>query len=177
MASSERAASTDPLTGLANRRTLEKLVEKLRHQSQLFAVVILDIDHFKKINDTHGHDVGDRAIKAVSELLKSCMRKEDLACRFGGEEFVFILPGFGAQESVDVYTRIRRDLPGALQRAALPAFTISAGIADHSSGMNFEAILSQADQALYRAKHSGRDRAVLAGEVSDLRTCDAIGAH
>jgi diguanylate cyclase (GGDEF)-like protein len=163
MASSERAASTDPLTGLANRRTMERQVEALSRRGQLFSVVIVDIDHFKKLNDTHGHETGDKAIKAVASLLRRSIREQDLVCRFGGEEFVFILPGFAAEEALGVYNRIQRDLPGALQRSSLPLFTLSAGVADHSHGGDFESILCLADQALYQAKNSGRNRAVQAG--------------
>lgn len=163
MASSERAASTDPLTGLANRRTMERQVEGLTRRGQLFSVVIVDIDHFKKLNDTHGHETGDKAIKAVASLLRRSIREQDLVCRFGGEEFVFILPGFGAEEAMGVYHRIQKDLPGALQRASLPLFTLSAGVADQSHGSDFESILCLADQALYQAKNAGRNRAVQAG--------------
>lgn len=160
MAASEAKATTDPLTGLSNRRVLEAGLARFLGQKARFALVIADIDHFKKVNDTHGHDVGDRALKLLAATLKQFVRREDLVCRFGGEEFVMLLAGLDAGHAATLVERVRAELPRATAREKVPAFTISAGVVDEQDGGDAEALLRVADGLLYEAKSLGRDRIV-----------------
>jgi diguanylate cyclase (GGDEF)-like protein len=162
VAASAAKAATDPLTGLANRRAMDRHLADLLARGQPFALAMADIDHFKRINDTHGHDVGDRAIKALASTLQQCARRDDAICRFGGEEFVLLLPGLDAEQAAALVERVRGDLPRAAARATVPAFTLSAGVVDHRHGSDAEALVRAADELLYRAKHEGRDRVLVA---------------
>jgi diguanylate cyclase (GGDEF)-like protein len=161
----------DPLTGLYNRRYLEETLgreirraERNRHP---MGIVMFDIDRFKQFNDTFGHDAGDAVLREVGVLLHNRFRAEDIACRYGGEEFVVILP-----EAVLDDTRARAEelreaakhLHVAPRGRALGAVTLSVGVAvfpDH--GVTGDALLQAADAALYRAKQNGRDRIEAAG--------------
>lgn len=167
MVASEMNAATDPLTGLSNRRVLDARLALALERHTEFALVMADIDHFKKINDTHGHEVGDRALKAFASALRQSIRGEDLACRIGGEEFVLLLPDFDATRAAQVMQRIRTELPRITQRGGLPAFTVSAGVVDHRHASSGEDLLRLADQLLYRAKSDGRDRVVVATEAGE----------
>ena len=158
-------ALRDPLTGVFNRRflaeTLARETARARRDSRAYAVVILDLDHFKRVNDTHGHEAGDRVLVAAAELLRSHTREGDLVCRYGGEEFVVLMPGSSAVSAA------RR---AELWRAALEmqrfrfkggdvTVTLSAGAACFpDDGVDGEAILRAADEALYRAKADGRNQ-------------------
>ncbi len=167
MVASEMKAATDPLTGLSNRRVLEVRLNQLIERRAAFALIMADIDHFKKINDTHGHEVGDRALKAFSAALRQSIRGEDLACRIGGEEFVLLLPGFDIFNAAQIMQRIRSELPRLTQRGGLPSFTVSAGVVDQRLAQSGEDLLRLADQLLYRAKSEGRDRVILPDEVGE----------
>ncbi|MBE7523258.1 MAG: GGDEF domain-containing protein [Burkholderiales bacterium] len=173
MAASEAKATTDPLTGLSNRRVLEAGLTRLIHQRARFALVLTDIDHFKKVNDTHGHDVGDRTLKLFAATLKQFVRREDLVCRVGGEEFVMLLAGLDASHGATLVERVRTELPRATARDKVPAFTISAGVVDEQDGSDAETLLRVADGLLYEAKASGRDRVVVSPRVET----DAAPAH
>lgn len=162
MEASERAATTDPLTGLYNRRSLESRVDTLLRAGERFAVVMADIDHFKKLNDTHGHSVGDRTLQTFSRTLRGTMRPEDVVARYGGEEFVVVVIGVDAQEAAGVMERTRTELPTATARAGVPVVTASYGVADSSQAGTLDALLRIADEALYAAKREGRDRIVCA---------------
>lgn len=175
MAASEAKATTDPLTGLCNRRALEASLARLLDQGTPFALVIADIDHFKKVNDTHGHEVGDRALKVLAATLKQIVRRDDLVCRFGGEEFVMLLVGLDASRGAELVERLRSELPRAVARGGVPAFTISAGVVDQEDGQDAEALLRIADGLLYEAKKLGRDRVLAAPRATDPAT-DAIAA-
>ncbi|MCO5055939.1 GGDEF domain-containing protein [Thermomonas sp.] len=168
MVASEMKAATDPLTGLSNRRVLEARLGQLFERRAAFALVMADIDHFKKINDTHGHEVGDRALKAFAGILRQSIRSEDLACRIGGEEFVLLLPEFNVTHAAQVMQRIRGELPRGIQRAGLPAFTVSAGVVDHRLAGSGDDLLRLADQLLYRAKSEGRDRVILPDDIGEV---------
>lgn len=162
VAASELKATTDPLTGLYNRRALDARLALLLDRQTPFALAIADIDHFKKVNDNHGHEVGDAALKVLAATLKQAVRREDLVCRFGGEEFVMLLTDLDVARGVDLVERIRAELPRAVARAGVPAFTISAGVVDHQHANEGETLLRIADGLLYEAKTLGRDRVLAA---------------
>ncbi|HEU0152449.1 MAG TPA: sensor domain-containing diguanylate cyclase [Arenimonas sp.] len=157
----EVEANTDALTGLLNRTGLEKLRQEFRgHETspdQPFSVAVLDIDHFKRINDSLGHAAGDDVLRIVGEEIARCVRGGDIAVRYGGEEFLVIMPDTPLIGARTVVERVRQDVAA---RADLPMpVTISGGLAMGRSGRDTpEAIFQRADQALYRAKRRGRDR-------------------
>jgi two-component system cell cycle response regulator len=162
-------AVTDPLTGLYNRRYMESqtaiLVEHATNRGKTLAVVVLDVDHFKSVNDNHGHDVGDRVLQELASRLRSCVRNVDLICRMGGEEFVVVLPDAGMDVALKVAERIRR-VVGAKPFTAGPRsgalhVTVSLGVALIESPKDtMEEIVKRADDALYRAKREGRNRVI-----------------
>ena len=162
MAASEQAASTDELTGLLNRRALNEKVSALLDSGRQLSVVLADIDHFKKLNDTYGHQVGDRALQAFSYALSSYARPSDIVARLGGEEFVLVLPDASAEGAQRVVERIQAGLTGVLTSSGVPRFTSSFGISDLRHGNTLTAMLKAADTALYAAKHAGRDQALMA---------------
>lgn len=164
ISASAREAATDPLTGAANRRSGEARLSELAQHGDHYILAMLDIDFFKKINDGHGHEVGDRALKMLVEVLRGCIRRDDMLCRYGGEEFLLILPGVDMETAVGMLQRCRSELPSACGRAGLPVFTVSAGVAD-APNSNPTQQMRAADAALYRAKQTGRDRVVRASEV------------
>ena len=168
VAASEAKATIDPLTGLHNRRALDARLAILFDQQAPFALIIADIDHFKKINDAHGHEVGDHALKVLANTFRQTVRRHDLVCRFGGEEFVLLLVGLGASAAAELLERVRAELPRATGRGGVPGFTISAGVVDHQDGLDGEALLRIADGLLYEAKSLGRDRVRITPRVSEL---------
>jgi diguanylate cyclase (GGDEF)-like protein len=164
----ERAASTDELTGLPNRRSMTRQGEKRfaahRAQQLPFALAVIDIDYFKRINDAHGHDVGDAALKHVAGVLRAACRAEDLLGRQGGEEFVALLAAANHSDAQQAAERLRAAVANApLRHGALSLpITVSIGVSAtaHTDG-DYDAVLRRADQALYEAKSSGRNRVVL----------------
>jgi diguanylate cyclase (GGDEF)-like protein len=162
MASSELQAATDPLTGLHNRRRLQSEVGRLQASGDSYAVVLADLDRFKDLNDTYGHEVGDKALRLFAGVLKEAVRDRDLACRYGGEEFVVLLPDCAVEHATAVVERIRAELIGVLANGDVPGFTSSFGVADTLMADDFDAVLRLADAALLRAKSSGRNRVELA---------------
>lgn len=165
----ERAASTDYLTGLANRRTLAEVGESRYRQAQQagdgFAVAVIDIDHFKSINDRYGHDVGDSALKHVASRLEATCRGKELPARQGGEEFVVLFDRIDAEQARAAAERLRCAVAGepfAEDGLRLP-ITVSIGVAAlcESDG-RFDSLLRRADEALYAAKAGGRNRVELA---------------
>jgi diguanylate cyclase (GGDEF)-like protein len=162
MASSQLQASTDPLTGLLNRRSLEEELATLHERATPYAVAFLDLDHFKDLNDTFGHETGDRALRSFARLLRAGARDGDLACRYGGEEFVLVLPGIGAPEAEPVVERLRAGLAEAVLAGDVPPFTVSTGIADSTIADTPVEVIRRADEAMFGAKQAGRDRIVRA---------------
>ncbi|RII76543.1 sensor domain-containing diguanylate cyclase [Pseudomonas monteilii] len=159
----DRDAQTDPLTGLGNRRSLELSLSLLEAEGRAFAAIVLDIDHFKQVNDSHGHEVGDQVLRQLAELMRRCCREGDLLCRTGGEEFLMMLPGASLEVAAVVAERLRvtvQDTP----LEPVGAVTISLGVArwDGEAGSEPVETLSEADRALYRAKQEGRNRVVVA---------------
>lgn len=157
-------AQTDPLTGLHNRRGLTLALEVLLAEGNSFAVVALDIDHFKRINDSYGHDVGDEVIRHLAQLMNACSREVDILCRSGGEEFLMLLPNTALEPAVTVAERLRHCVEQE-QFAPVGQLTISLGIAVwplHAD--TIDRVLKLADGALYLAKQNGRNRL----EVAEL---------
>ncbi len=161
-------AETDPLTGLMNRRgfldAAERLISLARRYNRAIGIVVVDIDHFKSVNDTHGHAVGDLAIRAVAERLKQAARDSDLVGRFGGEEFVVLLPETDAVATGAYAERVRSMIEAsgiALPDAALLRLTVSLGYAVFlDSDEDVQDTIDRADVALYTAKSTGRNRVV-----------------
>jgi len=157
----ENLAMTDPLTGLANRRALETALESAvsrakRHRFDL-SVIFLDVDHFKQFNDRFGHKVGDEVLRVVARVLLSTVRAEDVAGRYGGEEFLVVLPDIDLAGSVTVAERIRTAVRAL--NLPLPPVTISLGVATlEAQSSSVAALVAKADRALYVSKRSGRDR-------------------
>jgi two-component system cell cycle response regulator len=162
------AAITDALTGLYNRRYMEThvgtLVDQAVARGKPLAVLVLDIDYFKSINDTHGHDAGDDVLQDFAFRIRKSIRGIDLACRYGGEEFVVVMPETDMAVATMVAERLRRRIasePFPIQKGARTIeVTISIGIAALGTGDTAAAIIKRADQALYRAKRDGRNRVV-----------------
>lgn len=159
----DRDAQTDPLTGLGNRRSLELSLSLLEAEGRAFAAIALDIDHFKRVNDSHGHEIGDQLLRQLAELMRRCCREGDLLCRTGGEEFLMMLPGASLEVAAVVAERLRvtvQDTP----LEPVGAVTISLGVARWGGEAGGEPVetLSEADRALYRAKQEGRNRVVIA---------------
>ncbi|PWC21907.1 diguanylate cyclase [Brenneria roseae subsp. roseae] len=160
-------AQTDPMTGLLNRRGLEIVLQFWLLSQKRFAVITLDIDHFKRINDTYGHDVGDSVIKYLAQIIRTSSRDTDTLCRSGGEEFLILLP----DTALDIATGIAERLRQCTQDSEIPQvghITISLGVALWSpevSGMTIERTFKMADKALYKAKQGGRNRVVTAPEA------------
>lgn len=166
----QRLATTDPLTGLYNRRYFAQvarhLFESAKRYSKPLSVMLLDIDRFKSINDTYGHDTGDLALKVLADILKNSIRESDIACRFGGEEFIILLPETTAEDAEKLADRIRSKVENSsvpLSDGKELRYTVSIGVAqvDLSVDENIEPAIKRADEALYRAKEEGRNRVVL----------------
>ena len=160
-------ARTDELTGLLNRRGVIELIPAAvghaRREGSSIAAIILDLDHFKLINDQYGHEAGDSVIAHVGETLRRRTRAIDLAARIGGEEFLVLLPDCDQLEARDTAERLRRELAEHLP-AGLPPITASAGVAAETTPADFRPIFQAADRALYRAKAAGRNQTVLADD-------------
>jgi diguanylate cyclase (GGDEF)-like protein len=161
--STQRKATTDSLTGLSNRRSAEEQVRQLNSEGKSFALVLADLDHFKRLNDSRGHEAGDQALRLFAETVRLSLRTGDMGARWGGEEFVLILPDSGASQALEVVDRLRAKLAENLLAGSIPAFTASFGISDTTMSQRIEQLLKMADEALYCAKESGRDRAMIAG--------------
>jgi len=159
-----QAASRDPLTGLYNRRHLTAFAQPLAplvlERSEEVTLLIIDIDHFKRVNDVHGHPVGDQVLRAVAQLLGSRLRDHDCLARYGGEEFVAVLRRCGVQRGLRVAEALRHNVASTeidTDDGIVPV-TISIGVAQWGPGEQLSQVVQRADRTLYRAKQSGRDR-------------------
>jgi diguanylate cyclase (GGDEF)-like protein/PAS domain S-box-containing protein len=170
-------AATDPLTGVANRRSFESTarreVERARRYAKPFAVLALDIDHFKRVNDTYGHDIGDIVLKSMAEVCLTKLRATDILARLGGEEFAMLLPETDIEAAATLAERMRVAIetsPIATAKGALP-ITVSLGVAQHAPNEpTIDAAMKRADEALYEAKRTGRNRVVVARLPSLVRS-------
>lgn len=160
----EHQASTDALTGIYNRHWMSKAFPRALHRCALnkqpFAVMVVDIDHFKKINDTYGHLIGDLALKAVAKCMSENLRPHDLLARYGGEEFAVLLTEADLESAKMVAERLRTKISAVEIQANDTKFhvTLSIGITPTQNDDKLENLIHEADQALYRAKQNGRDR-------------------
>jgi diguanylate cyclase (GGDEF)-like protein len=167
LARTEERAEVDPLTGLPNRRALEDRTRGLLDQDAPFVVAYADLDHFKNLNDTYGHDTGDRALRLFARVLRDSIRPRDIPARYGGEEFVVVLPDCSPADAQVVAERVRAQLATALGAGNLPPFTVSVGLAPAAAGQALSEVIEHADAALSTAKQSGRDRVVVADTTPD----------
>jgi diguanylate cyclase (GGDEF)-like protein len=159
-----RSMYHDSLTGLLNhssgKNTLDMMLSGVTHEGGFMSVVMMDIDHFKQVNDTYGHPTGDQVIRSLSWLLKQRLRKHDMICRYGGEEFLIGLPHTDTEQAFALIDRIRQDfsqIRHPYRDGYFPA-TASAGIATYPLLQTSDALIKAADEALYQAKHDGRNR-------------------
>lgn len=157
-------AHYDPLTGVANRwqaeAALEQVLRGTRSSDRPCAVLLLDIDHFKKVNDNHGHEVGDVVLRELARQLAGGLRVEDTLCRWGGEEFIVVVPASEAHEAWRLGERLRCIVTDTHVLEAYQV-TVSVGVASARAGDSSVSLVARADQALYRAKRSGRNRTVM----------------
>jgi diguanylate cyclase (GGDEF)-like protein len=161
----EKLANVDPLTGLLNRRAiLNKLEESIKHSRRYetnLSVIMLDIDHFKKINDSYGHFVGDHVLKRIALFLQRNIRDTDVAGRLGGEEFLIVLPKAIISSALTAAERIRDNLANTKMKNLMGdvfSITVSQGVANYKPGDSVSSLVSRADAAMYEAKQNGRNR-------------------
>lgn len=166
LASSRQEAFVDSLTGLLNRRGCDHKLQSLSF-ADTHSSLVIDIDHFKKINDTFGHFVGDKVIQRIAKTIESHIGDTDLAVRFGGEEFLVVLPNKTTPEAKEIAEKIRLSIAKMklIQRetnTCLPPISVSVGIAQNINTPDWTSLFKQADEALYQAKNSGRNRCICA---------------
>lgn len=163
----------DQLTGALNRRGLEEMFDKerarARRRDSLLSIAVLDIDNFKKLNDTYGHDAGDEALVHLTSVIRRHLRPQDSLARYGGEEFVIVLPEAGEDQACQALVRLQRELTRAFFMAGQHrlVITFSAGVAELGADETMEAAIKRADAAMYRAKRAGRNR-VFASSTAPL---------
>lgn len=169
-----RVAERDALTGLDSRSHFmtraEALMRRSRHDKAPFSLMMIDVDHFKAINDTWGHSQGDRVLAAIAETCKRSLRPQDVIGRFGGEEFIVALPDTHLKDAQRVAERLQRKVTELPVEEAMPdhSLTVTIGIAGVlGEETDLDALINQADQALYAGKHGGRNRVVISQEVGD----------
>jgi diguanylate cyclase (GGDEF)-like protein len=155
-------AVIDPLTGMLNRKALVQRVDELAQQSQVtrqpIGLIVGDIDHFKQVNDSHGHAVGDAVLTDVAYHLRKTLRAFDLSYRTGGEEFLVLLPGADLQGATDIAEVLRSAVANGLHTGHRVTMSFGAAASSGEQGFDYESVFAEADAALYRAKHSGRNR-------------------
>ena len=163
-----RDARTDSLTGLDNRRAMQERgrveLKRAARSGQPVSVILCDLDHFKNVNDKYGHEAGDRALTSAAAVLREALRESDALGRWGGEEFMVILPGTDERGAAEVAERMRAAIAAARFNGVAESNTISLGVASSATlddpAMEWDLLIKEADQRLYRAKHEGRNRVV-----------------
>jgi diguanylate cyclase (GGDEF)-like protein len=170
-------AMVDELTGLKNRRSffddIESVIAGSRRRGKPVAIALLDLDHFKDVNDTHGHAIGDDVLREVARRIEETLRQEQIVGRIGGEEFVVLLPDTSPQQALIAVERVRKaigDTPVETGVGTQVQVTVSGGIAPLADGMTVALAMQQADKAMYRAKALGRNRVEVFGAVEDAIT-------
>ena len=173
-------AVVDPLTGMLNRKALDNRVEELRQQAAVsgapIGLIVIDVDHFKEVNDTVGHSVGDAVLRDVAYIIRTQLRAFELAYRIGGEEFLVLLPGAHQAQSARLAEQLR-EIVAATRFGAEVSVTISLGVAVSPAGepLDFEELFCRADRALYGAKRAGRNRVGQAdGAVSEVGSMELV---
>ena len=162
-----RLAETDELTGLTNRRSFfahaNEQLESAKAENSPASLLVIDADYFKQLNDTYGHATGDAALKFISERLEACIRRSDLACRLGGEEFAILLPGVFEDQAQPMAERILKKIAAQpmMHDGKIIEMSVSCGVADTNVSYDMTALFKAADDALYAAKDAGRNQAVL----------------
>ncbi|RLB91332.1 MAG: GGDEF domain-containing protein, partial [Deltaproteobacteria bacterium] len=179
----KQAARTDMLTGLLNRRGFDEAISEAQQNSithnKAFSIILTDIDHFKKGNDTHGHLIGDNVLKMLSRLLNEQIKGKDIAARFGGEEFILVLPDTSLKGAFILAEQIRKSLQTMKWIARnsgkpIGTVTVSLGVAQYKPDETIESLIQRADNALYFAKENGRNRTVT--ELDIATACPPLGA-
>jgi diguanylate cyclase (GGDEF)-like protein len=163
-------AARDPVTGVHNRAFFDEMLQvqlaSARRDATPLSVMIVDVDHFKRINDTHGHHEGDRSLRVIAEALASAARGSDMVCRYGGDEFCVILPGTLIESAAQLAGRFREEVPAACAKAGIAdrrRVTVTIGLAAFpADGTDKQALMSAADKRLYLGKQQGRDRVLAA---------------
>ena len=167
----QKLAETDPLTGIANRRvfetTLDREISRSARSGEQVSLLMFDIDHFKALNDKHGHDAGDLVLKAVAKVLASCSRNFDTVARYGGEEFGVVLADCSLADAFDTAERLR-DMVSGLD--TIEPITVSAGVASYPTHAgDRDELVSVCDKALYESKSLGRNRVRMAVRPSPVQ--------
>lgn len=175
-------ATRDDLTGLANRRTaIDRMREELAVRGRpepLMSLALMDIDHFKLFNDSHGHAVGDAVLRRFGECAQEAVRLGDMLARWGGEEFLLVMPATAPSQAMAATERVRHMLRQTSFADLAPdlVVTFSAGVAECVSTLDLEAAIARADAAMYEAKHAGRDRVVASARAASLQ-CEPLAAE
>ena len=170
-----QSANTDGLTGVYNRKALDSyllsIIDRNRVSNQPFSLLMMDLDHFKNLNDTHGHAVGDRMLMAFTDKCRQSVRSDDFLARYGGEEFTLILPGASLRNALKKAKQICKTVAGSKYaaddspRPESVSVTVSIGVSSYQKGDTSQSLLERADQCLYKAKENGRNRAIGENEI------------
>jgi diguanylate cyclase (GGDEF)-like protein len=170
----KKDSRTDPLTGAHNRRSLDLVLQNFIMEQHAFSVLAIDIDHFKKINDTYGHSAGDNALKELTGILQNSAREHDTVARMGGEEFVVVLPKTSSENAFIVAEKIRETVANTTVQS-VGNMKLSLGVASWpKDGITIEQVLNNADSALYQAKVQGRNRTIIYGTKTVLTEIKSV---
>ena len=163
-------STTDPLTGLSNRRKFSQAysdeLARIDRKEESLSLLLLDLDYFKKINDTYGHKVGDEVLQATGKYLQTHSRPYDTTARWGGEEFIILLPHTSESEALDIAERIREDFSSGVNLETEVKITVSIGVSQYDEGDSLDTLTDRADKALYKAKDSGRNNSIASSALS-----------